>query len=89
MVERMARAIYEAAWNSESDQFVSELDDLNGNMHATLDGKFDMRTFARAILQAMREPTDAMVDAGNGVVPDGAAEDCWQRMLNAALKEGQ
>lgn len=99
MIERIARAIYEAAWNSEPDQFVSALHDLDGNMHATLDGEFDMRIFARAVLKAMREPTTAMIDAGNDCGdwgPPGYSdhangpagpENCWPAMIDAALKE--
>lgn len=48
------------------------------------------KTLALAVLEEMREPTEAMQDAGN--VPtyqwiDNTADDVWSRMIDAALKE--
>src|SRR3990172_674046 len=52
------------------------------------------RRRARAAIQAMREPTDAMKEAGRpwecADGPDAqllAAEDCWGWMIDAALDE--
>jgi len=41
---------------------------------------------ARAAIEAMREPTDAMDKKGNAVLDDGALY-VWQAMIDAALKE--
>ncbi len=52
-----------------------------------------MRAQARAAIEAMREPTPAMVDAGyeadNGEdrhLGERGARDCWRLMVDAALK---
>lgn len=52
---------------------------------------------ARAVLTAMREPTEAMIQAGAEKLPsvvdtmgeaDEAASDAWRAMIDAALEEG-
>ncbi len=57
-------------------------------------GKGDMpmqvaREFARAAIEALREPTDAMVKAGYRDDSEGANDcdtaDQWRRMIDAAL----
>ena len=51
---------------------------------------------ARAVLEAMREPTEEMIEEGAGVIPCGqgveegplntrAARDCWQEMIDVVL----
>ena len=43
---------------------------------------------ARAVIAAMREPTEAMVEACDGMIEDAASPyDHWQRMIVAALNE--
>lgn len=50
---------------------------------------------ARAAIEAMREPTDAMVDAGfdagddtvQGYSENADPQDTWQAMIDAALNE--
>lgn len=43
---------------------------------------------ARAAIEAMREPTEAMLDAGYGAEPTGAALVApWEAMIDAALAE--
>ncbi len=46
---------------------------------------------ARAAIEAMREPTDAMIDAGAVAEGDGnleaQARNLWAAMIDAALKE--
>ena len=44
------------------------------------------RAFARAAVEAMREPTDAMVDAGEIYSDGNAAWRGWQAMIDAALR---
>jgi hypothetical protein len=56
---------------------------------------YERRRIARAALEAMREPTDAMKAAGclglnnSGVddVEDRDADWCWQAMITQALKD--
>lgn len=48
--------------------------------------------FARAALDAMREPTPEMVSAGMGEVPEDGSEyedveDAWRAMIDAALSQ--
>lgn len=45
---------------------------------------------ARSVLTAMREPTEAMIEAAYAVEPDGrvpALSDAWTAMIDAALAE--
>jgi len=44
-----------------------------------------VRMQARAVLTAMREPTDAMIRAAGSGPADLS---CWQRIIDAALEEG-
>ena len=48
-------------------------------------GLFDMRDIARAAVAAMRDPTEAMVDAVDG--RPISASDGYTAMINAALTE--
>lgn len=48
-----------------------------------LGGSGDYEGTARAAIAAMREPTEAMLDADGGV----DAIDCWHAMVDAALAE--
>lgn len=92
MIERVARAVF-----AESHEI--------GNTH----GDFDILMpevqevfirFARAAIEAMREPTATMVSAGSrqrpyreddgdydGMEYRGNTEGTWQAMIDAALKE--
>lgn len=64
---------------------------------ATIDGLVNMRAVLRAALVAIREPSDAMTDAGSVLVdtyfPDSGdnsaqtAHEAWQAMIDAALNE--
>lgn len=44
---------------------------------------------ARKVIAAMREPTEEMISAGvvNNDVDFGVSKDCYQAMIDAALKE--
>ena len=84
MVERVARAIYE-------DDFGGP--DRTPTPWAERDEEFreTVRSNARAAIQAMREPTSAMVEAAdsrrdprNGWL---GAISAWEAMIDAALKE--
>lgn len=43
---------------------------------------------ARAAIEAMREPTSDMADAGRWPAEDDCAEACWRAMIDAALGAG-
>lgn len=76
MVEKVARAIWtmrmEGGWNS--------YDELPDNRKATV------RTYARAAIEAMREPTELMFNAGHDCAGFGV-DDGWPAMIDAALAE--
>lgn len=48
-------------------------------------GKSNRRDFARVAIKAMREPTDAMIEAGWNF-PGSQPDDHWQAMIDEALK---
>ena len=77
MRERIAAAIAPGAWGLK--RLGLKLDDWN-------QGELDMSLHqADAVLAAMREPTEAMIEAGN---LEEANEECvpvWQAMIDAAL----
>lgn len=71
MVERVARAL----WDAQSTR-----PDMWDSLHPTKqDG---MKERARAAIEAMREPTEEMCAAANGLFYH---RDKWQAMIDAAL----
>jgi hypothetical protein len=85
MVERVARAILEAA----GDRAMGDTDDLSCVL---IDGDMDLIGLARAAIEAMREPTEAMLQAQHMDAmwdePDEgkpAAYYDWRAMIDAAL----
>lgn len=48
--------------------------------------KTDARILARAALEAIAEPTPAMIEAGYPYAPE-EADDCWRAMHAAMIKE--
>jgi hypothetical protein len=80
MVERVARAIFEVEYpGGEVDEYRWER------------SKEAYLAQAQAAIEEMREPTDAMVDAGDAVEPGVTgytdALSHYQAMINAALNE--
>jgi hypothetical protein len=84
MVERVARAI-------EATMFAPHELPIEGELHERY------RETARAAIEAMREPTEAMVKAGrirttlqmdnhaiSGQIDRYASKGCWQKMIDAA-----
>lgn len=78
MVERVARAIAEEINGGKFDDARWYNDDQR-DVH---------RRRARAAIEAMREPTEAMLTAGDSAMirKDDAAADAWQAMVDEALK---
>lgn len=54
-----------------------------------VDGSFAVEPLVRAILKAIREPSEAMLEV-DALRPDGSffAEDYWKTMIDVALQEG-
>lgn len=78
----------ERAANAIEHEFV-ELADPDGPISSCGIAK----RVARAVLEAIREPSEAMLDAGeeNGQVPYEPGifvREAWQAMIDAALEEG-
>lgn len=71
MVERVARAMFEADRGGSWD-------DVRENSKAM------WRSFARAAIEAMREPTEAMINVGWRSMNDERLP--WEVMIDAALK---
>lgn len=76
MIERVARAIMR-------DDF--EGDELWESSDKCLRGSY-LRN-ARAAIEAMRDPTDGMVDAGNSLGHEEAPATYYEAMIDAALAE--
>lgn len=92
MVERVARAIYEA-FGRESE-YVGKYEFFDGA--TTLDGQFDLKEVARAAISAMRTPTEAMKCAGarkmTADVPSKpqyryGVPSIYEAMIDAALED--
>lgn len=92
MVERCARAMYEALWASPSSEAWVEEDPPMLDA-VVVDGNIDLFALARAAIAAMREPDMDMVQAGAYVGPDtnhgvfccDEAEEVYRAMIDAAL----
>lgn len=75
-----------AAWNSLLAQGVvhdAGIPDVHGEL--------DMTRLVRAVLQAVRDPSSKMMEAGKYADEGDSlmnAEDVWQAMIDAALEEG-
>ena len=76
-IERIARVLvaYRMSANAEGDE--------EGIAHVVDDAMRDELMRAQAILRTLREPTEAMVAAGNAARGDAA--EVWSAMVNAAL----
>lgn len=86
IIERAARALSEnLAAQAEKLGFVSS----DAGRYPVPDGCFDMDEATRAVLRAIREPSEAMARVGAYVADTGAALPAWQAMIDAALGEGE
>jgi hypothetical protein len=80
MVEKVARALFAEEWRGTTMKPQQALDDAEREYWFNA---------ARAAIEAMREPSEEMVAAGDdwGWDPLGAhTREVWQAMLSAALK---
>lgn len=96
MVERVARAVYEALLKHEKD-YVGEYQDRYKLPLTQIEGDFDLVRVSRAAIEAMREPTQPMKDRGHNagwhgciegdpIPEEEAAASLWQSMIGAALE---
>lgn len=99
MIERMARVFLKAG--PSEDCYVGDRDDFPDALDSmTFDGEVDLVAGMKAILTAMREPTEGMVEAGDeaarsqAYTRDGEAEwaldgsgKVFAAMIDAALAE--
>jgi hypothetical protein len=85
MLERVARAIDPGVWNLldlwRGD--LKRLDDWNRAAHGR------SITQARAAIQALLEPDEAMVEAGRWPAEDDGPFACWTAMLSTIMDEGE
>lgn len=79
MIERVARAICASA-KIDPDKTVLKSSFGSADRHPAWT---DFRTQARSILEAMRDPTSAMLRKA----PSAYADDDWHAMIEAALGE--
>lgn len=74
MIERVARAMFDAT-NEHDETWDTEAQEI----------KTTYLIMARAAIEAMREPTDVMVDALEGY--DSSPVSLYERAIDAALNE--
>ena len=78
MIERVARAL---SLENQSENFmIGEAWEIPG-----LVNKDGYRKLARAAIEAMREPTEAMIAADQGQADEDAIAS-WQAMIDAAIE---
>lgn len=90
MVDKIAKAIARAA--VEQNHMLQYFEDNGIGYFDDYDNKnYDCIAIARAAIEAMLDPTEAMLDAGWATtskhVVDGRPEEIWPAMIQAALKE--
>ena len=89
MIERVARAIFEA-WAREEGSAVTwdQIVEYNGRPgYLNASNFYRLATAeARAAIEAMREPTEAMVTARFNVLGQGGKAE-WEAMIDEALVE--
>jgi hypothetical protein len=85
-VEKVARALYFAALGvALGDSEVTERDKARWEANWSV-WRAHYSPMARAAIEAMREPGEAMLDKGPG--EPYMDRDVWARMIDASLREG-
>ena len=88
MVEKMAKAIAKAA--VKQNPMLEYFDDNGIGYFDDYDNKnYDCIAIARAAIEALMEPTESMLDAGDAADGYDVYVGVWTAMMQAALKEGQ
>jgi hypothetical protein len=102
-VERAAEAIVDELRRQEPEHGGTYFIDAAHLDDTVIDGRFDLYAIARAVLAAIREPSEGMRQAGESIgdeecIPtnDGYAQlsadgetKIWQAMIDAMLAEGE
>jgi hypothetical protein len=88
MVERVARAIHKTYHADTMDGLSGGSVDAAWDRLAEFDCQDEWRAAARAVIAAMREPTEAMIEGTNypNTTWDSGDADVWRAMIDAALK---
>jgi hypothetical protein len=91
MIERIAETLCEERRRIWNEHYPDDADDRGWNMENET-FREQLRREARAVVAAMREPTDAMINAGaiyqaNGRSAVTNAQGTWAAMIIAALKD--
>ena len=85
-IDEVARAILKARfYDCEPEMYGNDLDAFFREIDA--DHIVDAHDEARAAIEAMREPTRAMSDAGRDNNYMRYADPAWRAMIDAALRE--
>ena len=85
MIETLTTAIANELLRQSKDAVV-EVHDVEA---AEINGEFNLEELAIAILEAIREPTDAMLTAAGGLTEgETGPTQTWQAMIDAALADG-
>lgn len=78
MIERVAKAI----WEANAPPGAPDWEGLNGSE------QYQVELIAVECIRAMKDPTEAMLLAGNKMTTDGrGAEESWPAMIDKALDE--
>ena len=88
IVDRVAQAIHERfVLQQDNPGVCPSWADLLADTPMGHEIAEENRDLARIAIAAMREPTDAMVEACDGMIEDAASPyDTWRRMIDEALK---
>ena len=93
MVERVARAIYEASTLVMGDDAPDDWADIGPDHDKA---RAEWAKLARAAIEAMREPTNEMTVVGwkfaetrDAILGNGEIDALWRAMIDAALAEGE
>lgn len=95
MIERAAKAAYEAMIQCMVDQGMGRADPIHGWEHQREGLRNDWRASIRAAVMALREPTRAVMEAPSnarvtagdyGFMCNFEAEAAWKAMLDEMLK---
>lgn len=80
MIEKVARATY--------NKFMEGVEDLEPSWdELPEDHQFRLKEAAKAAIEAMREPTEEMIEPFKSTASNEYILRCWSDMIDAALKE--
>lgn len=89
-------AIKAVAFNRWARQFPDLVPFTTGEITASVHDESDAKAAIAAFIEAVRKPTDAMIEAGEDVLVEhgcnplaGDPEAVWQAMLDALMQEGK